>query len=354
MSQDYYEILQVHPRADKDAITAAYARLRDLYDAAKLEDVANVFADLAREKRDAVERAYAVLGDPVRRAAYDAELAALQPAEDRGSKIEDGRKPGLAPRSSLLAPRSSAEALDYRPLPPAGRAERTRAFDAYPQRAPAAGRQAKRPAQQRRWVALIALAGMFVVVVAVSMAITNGGAPPPAPPAPTASPFDSFEASIVQAREAAGQNPNDAQAWIDYGNLLYNSAAIVRENLPDSPLYQQRLPRWLEATGAYTRALALDPGNAAVRADLGVSACFYGAGIDDQSFVRDGTAEARRAAQELPNDPRVLLELGQCLVSAQPPQSAQAIELWKQAIDIAPPGSPLAAQAQQLIAEYDR
>ena len=29
MTQDYYEILQVHPRADNAAITAAYQRLRE-------------------------------------------------------------------------------------------------------------------------------------------------------------------------------------------------------------------------------------------------------------------------------------------------------------------------------------
>ncbi|MFL5802805.1 MAG: molecular chaperone DnaJ, partial [Roseiflexaceae bacterium] len=192
------------------------------------------------------------------------------------------------------------------------------------------------------------------LVVAIGMTITGGGAPPTAPTAPTASPLDAYEAKIATARQAAEQNPSDAQSWIDYGNLLYNSAEIVRENAPDSQSYQQRLPRWLDATAAYTRALALEPDNAGVRADLGVSACFYGAGAGDQSFVRSGTAEARRAAQEAPGDPRVLLNLGHCLVSAQPPQSEEAIELWRQAIASAPTGSPLAVQAQQLIAAYGR
>src|SRR5262245_48359916 len=100
MSQDYYEILQVHPRADQDAIAAAYTRLRDLYDSKQLEDVADVFAEMAREKRDAIERAYAVLGDPTRRASYDAEQAALRGTEDRGSKIEDRRSRHNDPSSS--------------------------------------------------------------------------------------------------------------------------------------------------------------------------------------------------------------------------------------------------------------
>ncbi len=175
-----------------------------------------------------------------------------------------------------------------------------------------------------------------------------------APLTPTASPLDAFETDIATARQSAEQNPTDAGAWIDYGNVLYNSAEIVRENQPDGQLYQQRLPRWLEATAAYTRALAIEPSNANVRADLGVSSCFYGAGASDQSFVRNGTAEARRAAQELPGDARILLNLGHCLVSAQPPQSQEAIGFWEQAIASAPPGSPLAIQAQQLIAAYQQ
>jgi cytochrome c-type biogenesis protein CcmH/NrfG len=197
---------------------------------------------------------------------------------------------------------------------------------------------------------------MLALIVAISLGMTGGGTTPTAPPAagptPTPSPLDAFEADIPAARQIAQQNPNDPRAWIDYGNMLYNSAEIVRENAPDSTLYQQRLPRWLEATQAYSRALALDPGNASVRGDLGVSACFYGIGMSDQAIVRTGTSEARRAAQAAPDDARVLLNLGHCLVSSQPPQAEEAITQWKRAAEVAPPGSPLAIQAQQLIAQY--
>src|SRR5205085_1087440 len=197
MAQDHYEILQVHPRADSEAISAAYARLRALYDPEQLDGAADELVELARLKRDQIERAYAVLSDPVRRASFDAELTTALPARPAGSVA---REP--APQEELL--------LDYRPLPPARRAERSRAF----------------------------------------------------------------EGQIPALRSAAEQNPNDPQAWIDYGDLLYNSAEIVRENAPQSAIYQQRLPRWLEATQAYTRALALEPDNALTRADLGASACF--------------------------------------------------------------------------------
>jgi curved DNA-binding protein CbpA len=356
MTQDYYEILQVHPKADQDAIAAAYARLRNLYDPARLDGAAEELATLARQKRDAIEGAYAILGDPARRAAYDAEQAAQR--DERRTTNDEGNQNGdrsLRQPSSVLRP---SVALDYRPLPPAGRAERARDFNAHPARVAAGGRQATGPAT-KRWVAPVTVAGLLVLFIAISVAITGGAAPaaPAAsatPAATTPSPLDSFEADISKVQQTAQQNPNDPQAWVDYGNILYNSAEIVRENAPDSPIYQQRLPRWLEATQAYSRALTLDPSNAAVRADLGVSACFYGAGSGDQSFVRSGTTEARRAAQATPDDPRILLNLGHCLASTQPPQVQEALAQWKRAVELAPPGSPFAAQAQQLIAQYGK
>jgi tetratricopeptide (TPR) repeat protein len=212
------------------------------------------------------------------------------------------------------------------------------------------GRATSRPAG-RAWAAPAALASALGLIGAASLALTGGGGPPPAPATPTPSPFDVFESSIPQAQQAAQQDPSSAQAWIDLGNLLYDSAQVVRESAPDSPLYQQRLGRWLEATDAYSQALALQPGNATVRADLGASACFYGAGTGDQSFVREGTEEVRRAAQAAPDDERVLLSLGHCLVSAQPPQTQEAIASWQRIIKLKP-SSPLALQAQMLISKY--
>jgi curved DNA-binding protein CbpA len=356
MTQDYYEILQVHPRADAAAIEAAYARLHDLYDPARLDGAADELVDLARAKRDAIERAYAVLSDSARRATYDQEQAALEPpkAEGRGTK-DQGIAGGLGKSgdASSLALGQIEQPLDYRPLPRARRAERPSGFDDQPvlSSAPARlpGRAASRPAE-RAWLAPAALASVLVLIVAASLALTGGG-PPAAPSAPTASPFDAFESSIPQAQQAAQQNPTSAQAWIELGNLLYDSAQVVRESAPDSPIYQQRLGRWIEATSAYSQALALEPNNAQVRADMGASACFYGAGAGDQSFVRDGTEEVRRAAQAAPDDERVLLSLGHCLVSAQPPQTEAAIESWRRIIALKP-SSPLATQAQLLITKY--
>lgn len=352
MIDDLYEILQVHQRADSAAIEAAYTRLRALYDPARLDGVADELAALAREKRDAIERAYIVLGDPARRAAYDAERAGQQkmverkPADDQPSARQD-----RAPKNEQQEP---AALPDYRPLPPARRQERPRGFNAQPTTSIRTRSGLSAQGKARRWTAPAIITGLLAVVVTISMTLTSGGGPPPAPPAPTPSPLDQFEAIIPQARQAAEQNPTDPQAWIDYGNILYDSAQIVREQASDTPLYQQRLGRWLDATVAYSRALTLEPSNAAVRADLGASACFYGAGTGDDNFIRNGIVETRRAAQATPNDPRVLLSLGYCLVSSRPPATQEAITVWQRVVQIAPADSPLVSQARLLIQQYSR
>lgn len=348
MVQDLYETLQVHPRADAEAIAAAYQRLRDLYDPARLDGAADELLELARAKRDAIEHAYAVLSDPVRRATYDAE----QVTRGTGHRppTTGQTEPQATGGQSSVVDRQE-EALDYRPLPPARRQERPRGAEerTLPIVAAAGRDVARKPAL--RAMPTIMVAGIFVLIAAASLLLTNGGGPPPAPPTPAASPFDQYEAIIPQAQSATEQNPKSAQAWIDFGNVLYDSAQIVREGAPDSPLYQQRLGRWLQATNAYSQALALDPANATTRADLGASACFYGSGTGDQSFVSAGTAEVQRAAQLAPNDERVLLSMGHCLVSAQPPKTDEAIRMWRKIVE-QDPASPFAAQVKQLIERY--
>jgi curved DNA-binding protein CbpA len=60
---DYYEVLQVHPRAESDVIRAAYRILARKY-----------HPDLGGDpsRMTALNNAWDVLGDPVRRAEYDA------------------------------------------------------------------------------------------------------------------------------------------------------------------------------------------------------------------------------------------------------------------------------------------
>lgn len=351
MVTDYYEILQVHPRADADAIAAAYQRLRSLYDPARLDGAAEELILLARSKRELIDRAYATLSDPVLRANYDAELATTAPPAAVAPQ----------PSSTMLNADVPSDAIDYRPLPPAHGQERGRDFQSQPVSAAArsAGRAVNIPRQSRTWVAPVVITvALLAVVVVASYLLTDAGTPaaPAATAAPAAatatpSPMDAAEALIPEAKQRAEANPNDSQAWIDYGNLLYDSVQVVREMQPDSALYQQRLPRWREASQAYSRALAIEPNNWMVRTDLGVSNCLYGVGTSNQSLVSEGIAAARMAQQQAPDDPRVLLNLGQCLVSSDPPQATEALEHWQRVITISP-DSPLASQARLLITRY--
>ena len=70
---DYYRILQVHPRAEKEVIIAAYRKL-----AAKYHPDVN-HAPGAAERMKQINTAYEVLSDPVKKAAYDASLGMASP-----------------------------------------------------------------------------------------------------------------------------------------------------------------------------------------------------------------------------------------------------------------------------------
>lgn len=369
---DHYETLQVHPRADAEAIRAAHERLNARYDPARLDGAADEIVALARARRDEIERAFAVLGDDAQRAAYDAELAASAGAW----RFEaPPARPVVPPTPIEAIPLPEGE-IDYSPLPPARGSERPKSFEAQPRRTQqrSAGRQARASSAQPPWfwpivvgasaitlVSLITLVATYLGrpstdtrTAAPAQATVEAalGGPAPQPTVSAEEAVNQFELSIPQLKQAAEQAAADPEPWIEYGNIVYNSVQIVRENMPDSDLYKQRLPRWLEASQAYEKALALQPDNVVVRADMAVSLCNYGAGTSDQSFVQRGIAEAQRAAQQGPQDPRALLNQGVCMVSATPPQRDRALDNWRRVAGMADKDPGLANEAQRLIQQY--
>lgn len=68
---NYYKLLQIDPSAEPEVIAAAYRRL-----ALKYHPDTNGSSAEAKSRMQALNEAYAVLSDPVRRAAYDRQLAA--------------------------------------------------------------------------------------------------------------------------------------------------------------------------------------------------------------------------------------------------------------------------------------
>jgi curved DNA-binding protein CbpA len=92
-STDPYKVLQVDPEAEDEVISAAYRRLARKYH----PDVATGEDSAARML--AINAAWAVIGDPARRAAYDRERATWTspPRADGSTGSGSGRPPANAP-----------------------------------------------------------------------------------------------------------------------------------------------------------------------------------------------------------------------------------------------------------------
>lgn len=361
--ENHYKLLQVAPDADAATIETAYTRLREQYDPARLAGAADELVQLAEQKRDALERAYAVLSDPQRRASYDTERA------------ERAAQDALAAAAAPAA--DDDDLIDYRPLPPAKRQERPRNFDPQPTLPPSqatrqAGRAAGNTPQRPLWLASsVVVAVLTFGVMLTSLFLTDGGRPQVAstqeagtaatttaqeqPPAPTMT-MDQivaeYEAQVVTARQVAVSLEDNALAWRRLGDALYDSVQVIRERDPDGELYQERIPRWLEASEAYATALELEPDNAAILSERGVTQCYYGAGTGDQAYVQQGLEDTHDAAAAVPEDGRVLMNLGICLISSDPPQTDAAVAQWEAVLAMPAAEMGVTRQAELLLEQY--
>lgn len=326
---DYYAILQVSTDADAQTIEAAYVRLSRAYDPAALGDVTPELRALAGQRVLELDQARAILLDATMRAAYDAGLETV---------VAKGL-PSLDP------------VLDYTPLAPARAHERPDGFDTEPYGRP--------QVPQARNTTLVLAVTLPILIVATAFFLTDGGtkiAPKnDTPPVQTtASQLDQFEAAIATAKLATDADPSNVTAWIDYGNMLYNSVQIVREMQPGSQTYLDRVERWQMAATAYEKAMAIDPANPVVGADHGAALCFYGNDVGDKKSSNAGLQQMRTVVESVPaaEKSRVLMNLGYCLAQNTPPQPEAAIKAWQQVIDSEPKDSPIALQAAKLINQY--
>ncbi|HEY5486613.1 MAG TPA: DnaJ domain-containing protein [Candidatus Limnocylindrales bacterium] len=85
---DHYEVLQVHPRAQPEIIRAAYRILARKYHPDTGGDAKRMVA---------INDAWDVLGDPIRRAAYDAARSAADTLRPSAGQGTPGGTPGSAP-----------------------------------------------------------------------------------------------------------------------------------------------------------------------------------------------------------------------------------------------------------------
>jgi tetratricopeptide (TPR) repeat protein len=330
---DFYAVLQIPRDADQASIDAAYQRLRVAYDPTRLQGVSDELRDLANERATALDQAYAIVGDPTMRAAYDA---------------------GITEVVARALPVAVEPSYDYRPLSAATRQERAPDFDAIPVRK-------GRMTSGERQVSLVLAIALPLAIVLFTFIITDGGkrvaeGNDVQPVARATAVADQFEQAIIDARAATVANTTSIQAWVEYGNQLYNSVQIVREQQPGSPLYQNRIVRWQMAADAYAKALSFDPSNVVVEADLGASRCFYGNGTNNQDEATAGLQQIRKALAQIPDSeqPRVLLNLGFCLAESTPRQTEEAIATWQKITTLVASDSPFAIQATQLIAQIKR
>ena len=96
--RDFYEVLQVHPRAEAEVIRAAYRTLARKYHPDHGGDAGRMIA---------LNDAWDVLGDPARRAAYDASRigSSRQPAAAAPTPPPGATQPGATPAGG--APRET-------------------------------------------------------------------------------------------------------------------------------------------------------------------------------------------------------------------------------------------------------
>ncbi len=118
-------------------------------------------------------------------------------------------------------------------------------------------------------------------------------------------------AMVRQYREALARNPDDVEANIGFGNLLFDSS------------------QWERAIEHYQRALAKTPGNADVRVDMSIA--YHELGQNDRA-----RQELERVTREQPTHKNAWLNLG--VVRATLGHRSAAVQAWTRYLALDPNG----------------
>ena len=168
-----------------------------------------------------------------------------------------------------------------------------------------------------------AMGGMGAGDGAQNEAAPPSGTPTGAPPAGAQMP-PQIVAMVQEYREALAKDPDDVDANIGFGNLLFDSA------------------QWQKAVDHYGRALAKAPGNADVRIDMAIA--YHNLGQDEQA-----RKEIERVTREHPDHKNAWLNLG--VVNATLGDRAAAIRAWERYLTLDPNGphtAEIRAQIEEL------
>jgi peroxiredoxin len=96
----HYALLGLEPQASRDEIEAAYQQQRERYNPERVADLDDDLRQVAGERTAEIERAYAILSDPVRRRQYDISIG-IAPAESGPARASARRQ--LSPREQMFA-----------------------------------------------------------------------------------------------------------------------------------------------------------------------------------------------------------------------------------------------------------
>ena len=143
--------------------------------------------------------------------------------------------------------------------------------------------------------------------------VAPGGAPAQMPPEVTA--------AVQRYRQALARDPDDLEANIGFGNLLFDSGQYDR------------------AIEHYTRALGKDPKNADVRVDRAIA--YHSLGQDPKA-----REEMLQVTREHPDHPNAWLNLG--VVSMGLGDRAAATKAWERYLQLEPNGTHSAAIREEL------
>lgn len=244
--------------------------------------------------------------------------------------------------------------LDYRPLPSRR------------------GNPTIKPIDVERAVRWRWLNGWLVLVITTALVISGTGGliwlntRPPAETAPQQMPLFAstilseisdpnvrdqllaLDASTIQAQSVINQNPRDPNGWIMLGHAHYDFIQMIYEHAPNGQAYVQNLSRWIQASDAYSQALALDNFQPLIRSDRAVALARYGIGFGNPFYSEQALAEAETALAQDDQTLLVLLNVGRVYALLPEPRMADAERLWRKVIELGP-SSLQAELAQSLL-----
>jgi cytochrome c-type biogenesis protein CcmH/NrfG len=154
------------------------------------------------------------------------------------------------------------------------------------------------------------MSGMAAGEAGQSEGAPSSGMPAGTPPAGAQMP-PQVVAMVQEYRNALDKNPDDVDANIGFGNLLFDSS------------------QWQKAVDHYGRALAKAPGNADVRVDMAIA--LHNLGQDKRA-----REEIERVTREHPDHKNAWLNLG--VVNATLGDRTGAIRAWERYLALDPNG----------------